>query len=114
MAIKPTDNIIWLDDVGYYKDEPDWHGHMRPVYHYPTYWVNFCEAATKHLTLPKPTPYQSKSDISRMHAALPKKKTDAIKDRLKQYNAEFKESRNGPYLKFKEEAQIMLFMIRWS
>lgn len=117
MAIKPTDNIIWLNKVGYYIDEPDWHGEMRPTYHFPKYWENFSADATKHLI---PPPYSPKATFRERQAhaqqvmGLPQKKANAIKDRLKQYNAEYKESKSGIYLKFKDAGQMMMFMMRWS
>lgn len=118
MAIKPSDHIIWLDQVGYFNDEPDWNGYLRPVYHYPTYWEKFVAHATMGIGSNAPNKYISdkhkRTQAAKAFALIPKQKDDAVHKLLKSYGGEWKRSKAGEYVKFKNAAQMTMFILRWS
>lgn len=118
MAIKPTDTVIWLDKVGYYEPALDWNGKWYNEYHYPKYWVNFVNYATKDIpgtyTM---SPYKTRAELAELSWIFkenPKKKDIAIRKSLKSFNADWKRSKDGEYLKFKNQAQMTMFLLKWS
>ena len=101
MAIKPTDIIVYLDEVGYWQEETVWWNDEKKekVYHRPKYWQNFYLHATKNLKI---------QATVRLH-------DQAIEQGLKPYKAEYKESKaRGPYLKFKTQSAYTFFMLKWG
>lgn len=104
MAIKPTDIIIYLDDERYLVDSVDWYNKPVKEARLPAYWENF-----KQHTFSLIDP-EDKKDWKRYHSVQQK----AIACELAKHNIEYKESKRGPYLKFKHEADITFFKLRWA
>jgi hypothetical protein len=105
MAIKPTDIIIYLDDERYMADTFDWDGRPSKESTLPVYWENFRKhALMKVNSITNIAPYQR-------HVAL---QQEAIRSELAKHNIEYKESKRGPYLKFKHEADITFFKLKWT
>lgn len=105
MAIKPTDYIVWLNRAGYWKEEHVWWAEEKElVYYKPNYWQKFYDHAIRDLK-----PASLKWQYSK------REHKHAIEEGLKPYGVEYKESKNdGPYLRFKSEADYLLFIMKWS
>lgn len=118
MAIKPSDTVIWLDKAGYFDDAPDWNGYWRPLYHYPKYWTNFIAHAVKDVpgthVVPLGLSQADRKKAVKEFKERPKRQDQAIKQLLDTYNAEWKICKQGEYLKFKDPAQMTLFMLRFN
>lgn len=104
MAIKPTDIVIYLKDEQYLADAVDWYGQPTKEYRYPRYWENF----EKYI----------QSQIDDRHKLFWDKyvimQSKARKAELAKYNIEYKDAKDGPYLKFKSEADITFFKLKWT
>ena len=118
MAIKPSDHIIWLDEVGYYQDEINIFGRVESRYHQPRYWQKFVEHATMGIGSNAPDKYildkHNRTHAAKIFGMIPKQKDDAVHTLLKSYGGEWKRSKSGQYLKFKSAAQMTMFMLKWS
>lgn len=106
MAIKPTDIILYINDERYLADSVDWYGEPIKEVRDPVYWENFKQYAFSLVD------EKYKMDWKRYYAM----QQQMLKSELAKYNIEFKESKTkkGAYLKFKSEADITFFKLRWA